>query len=73
MAETPPPVKRGPGRPRNQPAVPAADAAQEEKAVPFNPADERIGTAVDPRWLTVGYSDGGRYRCEEGFIVERTG
>lgn len=73
MTETPPPAKRGPGRPRKQPAAPAAaDAEQEEKAVPSDPTDERIGMAVDPRWLTVGYSDGGQYRCEDGFIVERT-
>lgn len=72
MTESSPPAKRGPGRPRKQPTTPAAEtAAPEETAVPSDPNDERIGQAVDPRWLTVGYSDGGQYRCEDGFIVER--
>lgn len=78
MTESLPPAKRGPGRPRKQPVVPTADDATEgadqgRKDIPSDPNDERIGMPVDPRWLTVGYSDGGQYRCEDGFIVERTG
>lgn len=75
------PVKRGPGRPRKQPAPvdPAGvtpDSVDVETAASEDPAgepngDPRIGAECDPAWSSVGYSDGSTYRCEDGKIVER--
>lgn len=71
------PVKRGPGRPRKQPAPPAEpaevtpDIVAAETADPEENDDERIGLAVNPGTDEVGFGDGSRYRCEDGKIVER--
>lgn len=77
------PVKRGPGRPRKQPAPPAepaevtpdavaAETVQDDEPAKKSDADPRIGSKCDPAWSSVGYDDGSTYRCENGKIVERT-
>jgi hypothetical protein len=76
------PVKRGPGRPRKQPApgpapevtpdTVAADVVAEEPDKPAKKNDDpRIGMDCDPSWSSVGYDDGSTYRCEGGKLVER--
>lgn len=74
------PVKRGPGRPRKQPAPDpvqeapseaAAEAEAPEADVPVDPSDPRIGQKCHPSWSGIGYDDGTSYRCENGKIVER--
>jgi hypothetical protein len=73
MAEDTQPVKRGPGRPRKNPApkVEAPVDAWKNGESPEPPPDERIGLDVDPRASCVGYDDGRVYRVENGRIVER--
>lgn len=66
------PVKRGPGRPRKQPAAPpAAPVAEVVVEVPVDESDPRIGTLVRPEISHIGYEDGSMYRVDGGVVVER--
>lgn len=76
------PVKRGPGRPRKQPAKPPAEQAEvtpdtvaaetvEADEPEAQSDDERIGLEVHPNTEEISFGDGSRYACKDGKIAKR--